>query len=56
MFLFLLLLLLLISLTIITLIIISIGGSVFIIVFSDVIVCIFIIGWIMKKILDKGKK
>lgn len=32
---------------------ISIGGAISVILFGDVIVCIFIIGWILKKIICK---
>ena len=34
---------------------IAIGGSVFIVVFGDVIVCIFLIVWIIKKLIKKHK-
>ena len=37
----------------VTMAVISIGGAVGAILFSDVIVCIFIIGWIMKKMINK---
>lgn len=55
MILFILLLLMLLLLTVVTVFAISVGGSAFIILFGDVIVCIFIIVWIMKKLL-KSKK
>ena len=35
---------------------IAIGGSVFIVVFGDVIVCIFLIVWIIKKLFKKKPK
>lgn len=54
MIMFMILLLILLTLTAITIIGISIGGSVFIMVFGDVIVCIAIIIWIMN--LFKKKK
>lgn len=40
----------------ITLLTISLGGSVFIILFSDVIVCIAIIVWFIKRLANKKKK
>lgn len=55
MFLLTILLLILIILVAFTVLLISIGGSVFIIVFGDVIVCVFIIGWIIKKLINKKK-
>lgn len=39
----------------ITILAVSIGGAGFIIIFGDVIVCIFIIIMIMKKIINKRK-
>ena len=53
MFLFIILALILLILIGIAVLAISIGGAGFIIIFGDVIVCIFIIIWLMKKILDK---
>jgi hypothetical protein len=47
------LLLMLVILTVFTVIAIAIGGSAFIVVFGDVIVCIFIIAWIIKKLAKK---
>ena len=35
---------------------IAVGGSVFIVVFGDVIVCIFLIVWIIKKLFKKKPK
>lgn len=55
MFLLTILLLILIILVAFTVLLISIGGSAFIIVFGDVIVCVFIIGWIIKKLINKKK-
>ena len=52
MILFLILSLILIALTIIVL---AAGGTAFIVVFGDVIVCIFILAWIIKKIFFKKK-
>ena len=46
----------LLILTIVTIIAISVGGSAVLIVFGDVIVCIFIIGWIIKRLINKKKK
>lgn len=53
MILFILLLLTLLVLTVVTALVISIGGAAGIIIFGDVIVCIAIIVWIMKKILNQ---
>lgn len=55
MIMFMILLLTLLTLTAITIIGISIGGSVFIVVFGDVIVCIAIIIWIIKRLFRKKK-
>lgn len=55
MIMFMILLLTLLTLTAITIIGISIGGSVFIVVFGDVIVCIAIIIWIMKRLFKEKK-
>jgi hypothetical protein len=54
MILFMILLLMLILLTVFTVIAISVGGSIVIVLFGDVIVCIFIIAWIIKKLIKKG--
>lgn len=56
MVLFLILLLTIIILITIVVIAVSIGGSIFVIVFGDVIVCIFIIGLIIKHLLKRKKK
>lgn len=56
MILFLILLLILLILTISTVIAISVGGSVFIILFGDVIVCAFIIVWLLGRLIKKKKK
>lgn len=53
MILFLILLLTVILLTLITVIAISVGGTAFIILFGDVIVCIFILIWVMKHLFKK---
>ena len=50
---FTLLLLITLVLVVITAIVISVGGAVGIILFSDVIVCIVILVWLMKKIFKK---
>ena len=50
---FTLLLLITLVLVVITAIVISIGGALGIIIFGDVIVCIVILIWLMKKILKK---
>lgn len=39
----------------ITAIALSVGGAAFIIVFGDVIVCILIIAWIVKRLLRRKK-
>ena len=60
MILFLILSLILIALIALTIIVLAAGGTAFIVVFGDVIVCIFILAWIIKKIFfkkkDKGDK
>lgn len=53
MFLFLILLLILILITIFTVAVVSVGGAVFIVIFGDVIVCAFIIVWLLRKLLKK---
>lgn len=55
MFLFLVLLITLIILISITAFVISIFGAGFIIIFGDVIICVLIIAWIIKKIISKKK-
>ena len=55
MILFLILSLILIALTALTIIVLAAGGTAFIVVFGDVIVCIFILAWIIKKIFFKKK-
>lgn len=55
MILFLILSLILIALIALTIIVLAAGGTAFIIVFGDVIVCIFILAWIIKKIFFKKK-
>ena len=56
MVLFLILLLTIIILLAIVVIAVSVGGSIFIVVFGDVIVCIFLIGLIIKHLLKRRKK
>lgn len=53
MVLFILLAMILMILVIATVFVISVGGAIGIILFSDVIVCIVIIAWIMKKLIKK---
>lgn len=53
MVLFTLLLLMAIILIVVTLIVLSVGGAVGVILFGDVIVCIVLIGFVMKKLLKK---
>lgn len=55
MILFLILLLTAILLTLVTVIAISVGGTAFIVLFGDVIVCIFILIWVMKLLFKKQK-
>ena len=55
MILFLILSLILIALIALTIIVLAAGGTAFIVVFGDVIVCIFILAWIIKKIFFKKK-
>ena len=55
MFLFLVLLITLVILILITAFVISIFGAGFIIIFGDVVVCVLIIAWIIKKIISKKK-
>lgn len=53
MVLFIILLLTLLILAVVTVLMVSVGSAVGIILFSDVIVCIAIIVWIMKRILNR---
>lgn len=55
MVLFMILLVTLVLLTVFTVLVAGAGGAIFTILFSDVIVCIFIIGWIMKRLFRKKK-
>lgn len=55
MILFIILSLMLIALTVITVLAISVGGTVFIVVFGDVIVCGLIIVWVIKHLIKKKK-
>lgn len=55
MVLFLILLLMLIALIVVSVFCLSVGGTFFIVLFSDVIVCAAIIVWIMKKMTKKSK-
>ena len=50
------LLLMLFILIVVTVLAISIGGSIAVILFGDVIVCIFIIVWIIKRLIERKKK
>ena len=56
MILFTTLLIMALLLAVFTVFAIAIGGSVFIVVFGDVIVCIFLIVWIVKKLFKKKPK
>jgi len=53
MILFTILMIILITLTIITVLAISFGGAVFIVLFADVIVCIALIVWIIKRLIKR---
>lgn len=55
MILFTILLLMAVLLTVFTILAVSIGGSVAIVLFGDVFVCIFIIGWLIKTINKKRR-
>ena len=55
MILFLILSLILIALIALTIVVLAAAGTAFIVVFGDVIVCIFILAWIIKKIFFKKK-
>lgn len=56
MILFITLLLMLLILIVVTVLAVSIGGSIAIVLFGDVIVCIFIIVWIMKRLIKRKTK
>ena len=56
MILFMTLLIMALLLAVFTVFAIAIGGSVFIVVFGDVIVCIFLIVWIIKEVFKKKPK
>lgn len=56
MILFIILSLILLFLLAFTIIAVSAGGAIFIIVFGDVIVCIILIAYLIKKIFLKGNK
>lgn len=55
MILFLILLLTLLLITVITVLAISAGGAAFIVLFGDVIVCGFIIIWILRMLVKRKK-
>ena len=50
MILFLILLIMAIILTVTAVIMLSVGGAAFLIVFGDIIICALLIGWIIKKL------
>ena len=56
MLLFAILLITLLVLALITVVTVGIGGAAFIVIFSDVIVCMAIIVFIMRKIINKRKE
>lgn len=53
MFLILLLALIALILIVVTVVVVSVGGAIGIIIFGDVIVCILVIVWLIKKLLKK---
>lgn len=53
MFLILLLLMIMLILIVLTVVVVSVGGAIGIVLFGDVIVCIIIIGWVIKKLIKK---
>ncbi len=53
MVLFIILSLTLLILTVTIILLVSAGGAIFIVIFGDVIVCIFIIAWIIKHLIKK---
>lgn len=55
MILFAILILTLVILVTVTVLAVSLGGSIFIILFSDVIVCIFLIVWILVRLIKRRK-
>lgn len=55
MILFIILLFIAVVLTIFTIAAISVGGAVFVILFSDVIVCIALIIWLLKRFICKKR-
>lgn len=55
MILFTILLIILLLITVITVLALSAGGAAFIVLFGDVIVCGFLIIWIMKRLIKRKK-
>ena len=53
MFIFLLLVTIFIILMLVTVFAVSVGGAAFILIFSDVIVCMLILAWIIKKVISR---
>ena len=53
MFLIILLILITLILTVITLALLSVGGAIGIVLFSDVIVCVALLVWLIKKLFKK---
>ena len=56
MILILILALILLMITVVGVALLSIGGTAFIIFFGDIIVCVFIIGWIIKRLIMRKQK
>ena len=56
MILFIILLLTLLTLMVFTILAVSAGGAVFTVLFGDVIVCMLLIVWILKRLIGKKKK
>ena len=55
MILFTLLAIMLVVLVVTAVIVLGVGGGTFIIVFGDLIVCAFLIGWIIKRLIKRRK-
>lgn len=56
MILFMILAIMLVVMAVFALLIIGIGGGIFTIIFADVIVCILLIAWIIRKLAKRKKK
>lgn len=56
MILFMILAIMLVVMTVFAVLIIGIGGGIFMIIFADIIVCILLIAWIIRKLAKRKKK